>query len=143
MAKVTSSVVILSLFLVAMDSATMVLCRPKGVAIWNKMAANQPPFQVHCRKMKFDKKEVIPETSLRSGEGVQWYFNPSFWGTTLYHCWFKWGAKTQDFDVWYDVLMFHMWSNCYQCEWYVTEEGFSQFEADTFHSNPIEHYSWK
>ena len=67
-----------------------------SVNITNQIATD-PPIQVHCTKRN---EEVVPERTLTNGESVRWEFKPNFWGTTKYHCDFRWGARFQGFNVW-------------------------------------------
>jgi hypothetical protein len=66
---------------------------------------------------------------------------------TRFFCDFKWGAlRYQSFNVWVDgpVLdFFHDQRPCTHCVWYVTLDGFNEYEWNNILGTPVAQYSWK
>jgi hypothetical protein len=136
------SIGFLLVLLVVMDSAT--LATMASVKVYNQMATGSP-IEVHCKSRT--EKEVVPKKTLQNGESVEWNFKPSAWGITRFFCDFKWGAlRYQSFNVWVDgpVLdFFHDQRPCTHCVWYVTLDGFNEYEWNNILGTPVAQYSWK
>ncbi|KAG0553540.1 hypothetical protein M758_12G019400 [Ceratodon purpureus] len=109
---------ILALLVVMEYSATIASASPADVNIWNQVGEW---IQIHCQSGDRDLKEM----TLVAGQTFGWGFTPNIWGTTLFHCSFRWGTRHQHFDVWTD----HGWDGtkrrpCKHCEWRVRPDGF-------------------
>ncbi len=91
---------------------------------------------VHCESGDDD----LGVKTLQNGQQYGWGFTPNWWGTTLFHCEFAWGAKRQAFKVWTDMG----WAAtkrrpCKHCQWHVTPEGFYRNNAG---KPPVLVYTW-
>lgn len=146
MANSVSSVVVLLMFLVAMDSATKAFGSLRAsVIIYNQITVGSP-VKVRCNSRHND--IVIPWTTLQSsGSYVGWGFKASIWGGTRFSCRFVWEALTryQDFDVWVDYPPLDILDTrpCTHCVWHVTLDGFKAYERGGVLGRVVEEYPWR
>ncbi|KAG0571149.1 hypothetical protein KC19_6G214800 [Ceratodon purpureus] len=150
MSKTMSSVVFLLLFLVVMDSASLVFSGgiPRtlqgSVLIYNQIGIGVTPVEVRCKSET--NEVVISETALLSGQRVGWGFQYSIWGHTRYICNFKWGSRTQEFNVWVDANPAEHWRvppPCTHCVWHVVPEGFKAYESTGVLGTVVAEYAWR
>ncbi|KAG0613999.1 hypothetical protein M758_6G143400 [Ceratodon purpureus] len=150
MSKTMSSVVFLLLFLVVMDSASLVFSHSipgtlqASVLIYNQIGVGVMPVEVRCRSET--NEVVITETALLSGQRVGWGFQYSIWGHTRYICGFKWGSRTQEVDVWVDANPTEFWRlprPCRHCVWHVVPEGFKAYESTDILGTVVAEYAWR
>ncbi|KAL6971160.1 hypothetical protein U1Q18_030840 [Sarracenia purpurea var. burkii] len=70
----------------------------------------------HCKSGDDDLGEQAPE----AGQEFNWTFRESIIGTTLFFCSFKFGGRSQTFNVFDGTIR----KQCKQCYWLVNGDGF-------------------
>lgn len=157
MAKPVSSALFLLVLLVVMDLATMAFSNTTvkpaipgslqaSVVIENRITVPGPvPVEVSCRSRNGE--VVITPTTLQRMGRVGWGFHRSIWGHTRFSCDFRWGARTQVFDVWVDRPLLDFWDMprpCTHCVWYVMWDCLREYESNNVQvGEEVVEHAWR
>ncbi|KAK8643590.1 hypothetical protein V6N13_012878 [Hibiscus sabdariffa] len=103
----------LTVFFVASEASF--LLHKADVLVYNDLGVGMQ-LMVHCKSRNDDLRVRI----LGYRNHFEFKFRPQFWGSTLFHCTFKWNGVSHRFDIYEQNRDIRL---CNRCLWNITLKG--------------------
>ncbi|CAL1396371.1 unnamed protein product [Linum trigynum] len=112
---ILATVLLLAAFAMPADS----FFEKTRVMVQNDLQGGQE-MKVHCKS----KDDDIGVHFLKQHGSISWKFRPSFWGNTLFFCYFNWGEGFKHIDVYHQYRDEDDFTGCHHfCHWLVRATG--------------------